>query len=373
MSLGLALSLPDRHQEDWRWSALDALAPAQAAMRQGFAGDISAWLPEGLQDAPLLVFIDGVFQPAQSRPGGIRITAAQFASDKPLAELAQAHATSGWVIEIGAGHASAGTIHILHIATGGTTHMTASIVMGEDAQATLLEHYVSVGQEPAWVNVALHIHLARSARLMRHVLQAMGKGSATLHCTADVGQGASFDNVLIAHGSDMMRAEHYVTLQGTGAFASLDGILLGAGTQHFDVHNVLRHEAVGGMSRQTWRSVLDNQSLGAIAARVEVAREAQETDATQSLKALLLARGATANAKPELEIFADNVQCAHGATVGEMDAMSLFYLQSRGLSPAQARALLTQAFVGDVLAHIGDAHVRGFLETHVANHMERSA
>ena len=127
------------------------------------------------------------------------------------------------------------------------------------------------------------------------------------------------------------------------------------------MHNVLRHAAPQGTSRQTWRSVLDDQSVGAIAARVEVARDAQETDATQSLKALLLARGATANAKPELEIFADNVQCAHGATVGELDATALFYLQSRGLPLAQARALLTQAFVGDVVAHIGDEHLRGFL------------
>lgn len=365
MTSATALKLPSPHEEAWRWSALNALSAAQSAAPQGFAGDVAQWLPDNIGDAPLLVFVDGVFQSALSRAGEIKVTPAHFVSTHVLAQTALAHAQSGWQIEIGRTHASHGTIHILHIATGGTTHLAAHICMAEDAQATLLEHYVSAGDAPSWVNVALQIELARSARLMRHVLQNMGKGSVTLHSAATVGQGASLDTVLIAQGADMMRAEQDITLSGVGAFASVDGILLGKGAQHYDVHNVLRHKAQGGMSRQTWRSVLDDQSVGAIAARVEVAREAQETDATQSLKALLLARGATANAKPELEIFADNVQCAHGATVGELDATALFYLQARGLPLPQARALLTQAFVGDVLAHVGDESLRAFLTAQV--------
>jgi Fe-S cluster assembly protein SufD len=108
---------------------------------------------------------------------------------------------------------------------------------------------------------------------------------------------------------------------------------------------VLRHEAAGGMSRQVWRSVADDKSTCSVAARVEVARGAQKTDGEQSLKALLLARTATINAKPELEIFADDVKCAHGATVGELDRNALFYLASRGVPVPEAKALLTQAFV----------------------------
>ena len=113
-----------------------------------------------------------------------------------------------------------------------------------------------------------------------------------------------------------------------------------------------------GVSRQVWRSVADDQAACSVAARVEVARGAQKTDAEQSLKGLLLARSATINAKPELEIFADDVKCAHGATVGELDRAALFYLESRGVTPDEARALLTRAFVADALDRIGEQAVR---------------
>ena len=112
------------------------------------------------------------------------------------------------------------------------------------------------------------------------------------------------------------------------------------------------------MSRQLWRSVADERSTCSVAARVEVARDAQQTDGEQSLKGLLLARSAVINAKPELEIFADDVKCAHGATVGELDRNALFYLESRGVEPDEAKGLLTRAFVADALDRIGEAAVK---------------
>ena len=112
------------------------------------------------------------------------------------------------------------------------------------------------------------------------------------------------------------------------------------------------------MSRQVWRSVADDKAACSVAARVEVARDAQKTDGEQSLKGILLSRGATINAKPELEIFADDVKCAHGATVGELDRNSLFYLESRGVAPDEAKALLTRAFVADALDRIGEEEVK---------------
>jgi len=113
-----------------------------------------------------------------------------------------------------------------------------------------------------------------------------------------------------------------------------------------------------GTSRQVWRSVADDNATCSVAARVEVARDAQKTDGEQSLKGLLLARSAVINAKPELEIFADDVKCAHGATVGELDRNALFYLESRGIAPDEAKGLLTRAFVADALDRIGEAAVR---------------
>jgi Fe-S cluster assembly protein SufD len=130
-----------------------------------------------------------------------------------------------------------------------------------------------------------------------------------------------------------------------GVDFELYGANIGTGLSTNEIVTTVKHIGVGGRSRQTIRSVLNGKAVGSYLGKVEVARGAQQTDAEQSVKAMLLDRGATANCKPELEIFADDVKCAHGATVGELDAMQLFYAESRGLDPAGARALLLEGFV----------------------------
>ncbi|HKX92329.1 MAG TPA: SufD family Fe-S cluster assembly protein [Sphingomicrobium sp.] len=140
------------------------------------------------------------------------------------------------------------------------------------------------------------------------------------------------------------RVELEVSL-AEGAEFELYGANIGAGLSTNEFVTVVRHLEPNGRSRQVIRSVLNGKAVGSYLGKVEVARGAQKTDAEQSVKAMLLDRGATANAKPELEIYADDVKCAHGATVGELDAMQLFYAESRGLDPASARALLLEGFV----------------------------
>ena len=149
----------------------------------------------------------------------------------------------------------------------------------------------------------------------------------------------------------------------TLAFAEMGGALLTSGAQKQESAVSVRHEAVEGTSRQLWRAVAADKSAVSLAARVEVARGAQQTDGEQSLRGLLLQRTATVNLKPELEIFADDVKCAHGATVGELDKRALFYLQSRGIDEGRAKALLTRAFVADAMARIGEEPVRTAFES----------
>ncbi|MEA3081607.1 MAG: Fe-S cluster assembly protein SufD [Sphingomonadales bacterium] len=144
--------------------------------------------------------------------------------------------------------------------------------------------------------------------------------------------------------SEYGRIELEVSL-AEGADFELYGANIGTGVSTNEIVTNVKHIGVGGRSRQTIRSVLNGKAVGSYLGKVEVARGAQQTDAGQSVKAMLLDRGATANCKPELEIFADDVKCAHGATVGELDAMQLFYAESRGLDPASARALLLEGFV----------------------------
>jgi Fe-S cluster assembly protein SufD len=175
---------------------------------------------------------------------------------------------------------------------------------------------------------------------------------------ATVGEGASLTVTILAAGGTDTRLDGSIRLAGEGAYAEAGGALLARGRQRHDANLIVRHDLPGGTSRQVWRSAADDQAICSVAARVEVARAAQKTDGEQSLKGLLLSRSATINAKPELEIFADDVKCAHGATVGELDRDALFYMASRGVPPAEARALLTRAFVADALSRIGEEAVR---------------
>ena len=159
-----------------------------------------------------------------------------------------------------------------------------------------------------------------------------------------LGEGAKARLFVLNTAPVYGRIELEVSLAESAEFA-LFGANIGTGLSTNEIVTNVRHIGEGGRSRQTIRSVLNGKAVGSYLGKVEVARGAQQTDAEQSVKAMLLDRGATANCKPELEIFADDVKCAHGATVGELDAMQLFYATSRGLDPAGARALLLEGFV----------------------------
>ena len=159
-----------------------------------------------------------------------------------------------------------------------------------------------------------------------------------------LGEGAKARIFVLNTAPVYGRIELEVSL-AEGADFELFGANIGTGLSTNEIVTNVKHIGVGGRSRQIIRSVLNGKAVGSYLGKVEVARGAQQTDAEQSVKAMLLDRGATANCKPELEIFADDVKCAHGATVGELDAMQLFYAESRGLDPASARALLLEGFV----------------------------
>ncbi|MGI4881179.1 MAG: SufD family Fe-S cluster assembly protein [Janthinobacterium lividum] len=185
--------------------------------------------------------------------------------------------------------------------------------------------------------------------LTRDILQDAADGAVgIIQLDVTVEAGGRFDMTVLNLGGSYGRVALDVTL-GDGAHFGLGGVILGRGEQTLEIVTTVRHAAPNATSHQTIRSVLDDRAAGSFLGKVAVARDAQKSDAVQSVKALLLSRSATANAKPELEIFADDVKCAHGATVGELNAQALFYLASRGVGPAEAKALLTEAFIADAL------------------------
>jgi Fe-S cluster assembly protein SufD len=341
------MALPSTREESWRWSDLSALPALAEAAPTGALPDVP-WIGCG---GPRLLFVDGRLDAAASDLGLLQVGAVDAVTTHPLAMLATGN---GWTLTLGAGHAPSATIEIVHVATGGASHLPARIALGEDAQASIVETFVGDG----WANRLTQIALGRGARLMRSVRLLQASGFTSLRDEAEVADGASLVTVLLGAGGAGTRIDGAVTLAGTGAYGEFGGALLARGDQRHDAALVLRHAAENGTSRQLWRAVADDKAAASIAARVEVARGAQKTDGEQSLRGLLLKRTATVNLKPELEIFADDVKCAHGATVGELSAQALYYMQSRGIPPAEARALLTRAFVADALDRIGEEVVR---------------
>jgi Fe-S cluster assembly protein SufD len=269
----------------------------------------------------------------------------------PLGRLA---GKQGWSLRLGPDQAPEGLVQVIHVSTAAADHLAAEIVLADGAQASVVETYLGDG----WTNRLTDIRLGRNARLMlsRRILGETGFVSLTDQ--AVLGEGASLVAATLAVGRRDTRLDGEIELAGTGAYAEAAGALLARGRQRHDANLVVRHLMPDGTSRQIWRSVADDRATCSVAARVEVARDAQKTDGEQSLKGLLLARSAVINAKPELEIFADDVKCAHGATVGELDRNALFYLESRGVGPEEARGLLTRAFVADALDRIGEEAVK---------------
>ena len=352
------LDLPTSRDEAFRWADMAGLQAARdlpvAAPR----------LPEPiLTDAARLVFVDGQLDRQASTPGDLAITPASISSDHRLAR----HAA-------GEGHAitlaprSVTRLEIARVNAGGDGQMPLVITLGEDAVLTLVESFTGAG----WSNTLTRFDLGEGARVMRAVRIVQDAGFVSTRDEVMIAQAASFVSVALGATAAGTRLDAALTLNGDGAYAELGGALLTRDEQRQECAVRVRHAHPNGQSHQLWRAVAAERSTVSLAAAVEVARDAQKTDGEQSLRGLLLHRTATVNLKPELEIFADDVKCAHGATVGELDARALFYMQSRGIPAGRAKALLTRAFVADAIDRIGDEGVRAVFAADADTWLERT-
>ncbi len=338
------LELPSTRGEAWRWADTDAIRAAASSARVTIEAD------ERFLDLPgaRLLFVDGVLDEGRSTLGRVAIR-----NLDPIEHELGRHAHGrGWSLVLER-DAVADPIQVVHLSTGGENHLPAEIVMADDAVASIVETYVGGG----WTNRAMRVTLGRAARLMRAVRLVQDDGFVSLREEAALNAGASLIATFLGAGS-AARIDAQLTQTGEGAYIEYGGALLTHREIKQECAVAVRHAAPGGQSHQLWRAVAADRSTASLAARVEVARDAQKTDGEQSLRGLLLKRSATINLKPELEIFADDVKCAHGATVGELDARALYYMMSRGIAPVRAEALLTRAFVADALDRIADETVR---------------
>ncbi len=240
------------------------------------------------------------------------------------------------------------------------THPRVLIIVGENAQCTIVETYVGGGSY--FTNAVTEIIAADGSVVDHYKLQRESlKAFHVSTLQAYVGRGASFSSHNISFGAALTRNDVGARLD-EGAEATLNGLYIAGGSQHVDNHTVIDHSKPHGTSHELYKGILDGESSAVFNGRIIVRKDAQKTDSKQTNKNLVLSDGAVINTKPELQILADDVRCTHGATIGQLDAEALFYLQSRGIAATDARGLLTYAFAQDVIDRIKVKTLRDSLE-----------
>ena len=385
-----ALGLPHRRVEEWKYTDLRALmrearpiaGPPDAATKAR-AKDAGKLI--GDMDARRIVFADGAFVPELSdltnlSPGlTIRSMAEALANGDPLVdanlgkvvpaeregvvELNTALMRDGAVIHVAKGATVERPIHLVFAATSekSASVFTRSLVVIEaGARVMLIEsHDASAGHQ---VNTAIELVIGDNAHV-DHV-KITGGPDDLVHVSslmAAVGANARLNDFAFNIGGGVVRNQTFVRFDGEGTLASLRGASLLKGKQHVDSTLVVDHKASGCQSREVFATVLDDESRGVFQGKIVVRPHAQKTDARMMTRALLLSDDAEADHKPELEIFADDVQCGHGATSGTLDEDLKFYLMARGIPEVDAEALLVQAFVGEAIEGIEHAGLRDAL------------
>ena len=385
-----ALGLPHRRVEEWKYTDLRALireakpiaGPPDAAAKAR-AKDAGKLI--GDMDARRIVFVDGTFMPELSdlvnlSPGlTIRSMAQALAAGDPLVdanlgkvvpaeregvvELNTALMRDGAVIHVAEGATLERPIHLVFAATGehpASVFTRSLVVIEQGARAMLVEsHEAAAGHQ---VNTALELVVGDRAHV-DHIKITSGP-SDLVHVSslmASIGAHARFNDFAFNIGGGVVRNQSFVRFDGEGTLAGLRGASLLKGKQHVDSTLVVDHQASGCQSREVFATVLDDESRGVFQGKIVVRQHAQKTDAKMMTRALLLSDEAEADNKPELEIFADDVQCGHGATSGALDDDLKFYLMARGIPQIEAEALLVQAFVGEAIEGIEHAGLRDAL------------
>jgi Fe-S cluster assembly protein SufD len=242
-------------------------------------------------------------------------------------------------------------------------HPRCLIIIGENSQVTLVEGYIGSTEAVYFTNAVTEIIVGAGAHVDHHKLQREGKQAVHMAVMqVQVGQGAKFSSHAVTQGGEWVRNEINAVFEGEGGECTLNGLYQASGQQFVDNHTFIDHAYPHCASHELYKGILDGKARGVFNGKIYVRQDAQKTDAKQTNQTLLLSDDATINTKPQLEIYADDVKCTHGATVGQLDAESIFYLRSRGIGLAEARSLLTYAFANDIVSRIRVASVREELE-----------
>jgi len=386
----LATGFPTQRDENWKYTNLRRLesrnfVPAEAGP---VAPDESQWIAN---TGARIVLVNGHCMPSLSSaapqpPGVTVVTLSRWIANQPdevaaflakaaaglpataLESLNTAFLEDGVAIEIADGVALDQPIYVIHQWTGGTASLPMShprivVRAGRNSRVAIIEHYLGAHDVETFTNAVVTLDLGSGAhvhhyRLQQESLRGFHVGNARVKLDRD----SRYTSHDIALGASISRVNITAQLQGQGADASLRGLFIPDGTQHLDTQTRVEHIAARTTSNEEYRGVADGKGRGVFNGKVIVQAGAQKIDSRQSSRNLLLSPTAEIDTKPELEIYANDVKCSHGATTGQLDTASLFYLRSRGISEVEARALLIRAFAESILGTIEHAPVRDYLE-----------
>jgi len=358
------LGFPTTRLEEWRFTNIARIAEkpfvAPTTRTDYTRADLDALhLPR--LGGPELVFVNGTFAPALSTTDGLPAGVQAFTA------LNTAFLCDGAVVEVASGVVVDTPIHLLFVTRSGAAPVLSQprvlVVAGAHSQVRVVESYAGDGETPYLSNTVTEVSVGDAAlidhyTLVREADAAFRVGS--LHVT--LGRASNFSSHIITLGGAIVRNEARVVLAGEGGECALNGLYLANGRQLVDNQTTIDHAQPHCDSHELYKGILGGRSRAVFNGKIIVRLDAQKTNAKQSNKTLLLSEDAQITTKPQLEIFADDVKCTHGATVGQLDQDALFYLRSRGLARDQARQLLTHAFAADLLGHIKVEAIRTQLD-----------
>lgn len=392
-----ASSFPTLRDEDWKYTSVASITDAHFTLQPpplaplGIdAGTIDALM---LSDAHVLVFVDGRYVPALSRlnenalpPGAVLGSVAAILNAAPGYQQARLQAilehprnsqsagfaalnfacmADGACIHLAAGVKLRLPVHLLFIACTPdlATHTRNLVVAAHDSSAKIVEHHVALGTPRYLSNVATDLVLGRAASIEHCKLQdESGKAFHIAAINAELLRETHFSSASFALGGALTRTDIQIGLNAKGAECTLDGLYMADARQHVDHHTRIDHNRPCGTSREFYKGVLGGAARAVFNGKVIVHPDAQQSDASQTNRNLLLSAHAEIDTKPQLEIWADDVKCSHGATVGQLDADQIFYLRSRGVDDAAARALLTYAFAAEMVERVSLPALRDRLD-----------
>ncbi|MEO9459152.1 MAG: Fe-S cluster assembly protein SufD [Lentilitoribacter sp.] len=377
--------LPTRRVEAWHYTDLRRLLNSVPAGQVDGHAAAEAGLVE---NAKVLSILNGqIADDFGTLPEGVSVSSfkdaladgsadlhfADTEADDAIGQLNGAFVSDGYKIDVAADAKVEAPIEIQFVQSAGQSHTRLPVAFGENSNATFIERHIAADEDEVLTSSVSHLTVGKGAHARWVIVQGQNVQSTHLgQVNIDLAEDAKLELYVVNAGGQLVRQEIVAAVNGSGADLILRGVNLLGGNTHTDVTLKLGHNVPNTTSNETFRNVVFDKAKGVFQGQIKVAQIAQKTDAQMACNTLLLSDDADFSAKPELEIFADDVICAHGATVADIDPAHLFYLMARGITEKSARGLLVKGFVAEVVEDLEDEAIVEALENIISEWLQKN-